>query len=95
MKINYNKKDLALELSAKMGFSILYSEKILNDFLKCLINQIINSELKLKNFGTFKKIKKNERIGRNPKTSETYIINSRQTLKFLPSNKFKLFLNDN
>ena len=93
MEQNIKKKDIAEELSKKTGFPKSYSEKIINDLLACFIEQISNSGLYIKNFGKFKIINKKERIGRNPKTKKEYKITSRKTLSFLPSNRFKEFLN--
>ena len=94
MTTNFNKQDLAKELSSNTGYSIQYSKKIINNFLKCMIETIITSNLLFKNFGSFKILKKKERIGRNPKTKEIYIINARKVLKFLSSEKLKKYLNN-
>ena len=41
--------------------------------------EIINKDkLNLKNFGSFKILKKKERLGRNPKTKEEFIISARK-----------------
>lgn len=95
MKIkNLSKKDLAKKLNFDLGYSISYSQKIIDDLLKCMINLILTSDLHLKNFGTFKLYKNKERLGRNPKTMEKFIINQRKSLRFIPSKKFKIYLND-
>ena len=54
---------------------------------------IKNDDLVLKNIGRFKLSKKNERIGRNPKTKETKVISSRNVVLFKPSKEFKEFVN--
>ena len=66
------KKDLVNNLSLKTGFSLNYSKKVVNDFIEIIIKNIKSGELILKNFGSFKVIKKNERIGRNPKTKKNF-----------------------
>ena len=58
-----------------------------------MTSNVITSQLNLKNFGTFKLIKKKERLGRNPKTKETFIIKSRKIVKFSISKKFLNELN--
>ena len=93
MKHNIQKKDIAEEISKNTGFPKSLSQKIVNDLLICFIEQISNSGLYIKNFGKFKMISKKERIGRNPKTKEEYKITSRKAVSFIPSNKFKEFLN--
>lgn len=92
---NYTKKDLAKNLSFKIGFSVSYSESLVNDIVNSMIKQISNSNLSVKNFGVFKKIKKKERTGRNPKTKEEFTIYSRNSIKFTPSTNFKKFINLN
>ena len=47
----------------------------------------------LKNIGSFKKKDKKERIGRNPKTKEEFIIHSRKSISFTSSTKLLEKLN--
>ena len=90
---NHHKEDIAKELSAQTGFSILYSKKLINDLIDSIIINVNYEELNFKNFGSLKTIFKAERIGRNPKTKEKYIINSRKTLKFVASRNLNNDLN--
>ena len=55
---------------------------------------ISNNIVKIHNFGTFKIKKKNERIGRNPKTKEDVIISSRNVISFTPSKKILKVINN-
>ena len=87
------KKDLVNNLSLKTGFSLNYSKKIIDDFIKIIIQNIKSGQLILKNFGSFKVIYKNERIGRNPKTKKKFLISSRKTISFIPSKKISDNLN--
>ena len=51
-------------------------------------NKLITIKYKktnIKNFGSFKTLVKNERIGRNPKNKVTYKIKSRKSLSFICS----------
>ena len=48
-----------------------------------------NENVKLTSFGTFKMRKKNERIGRNPKTGVEAKITSRSVISFKPSQSLK------
>ena len=70
-----------------MGFSILFSKKVIDDLLNVLILSIKENNLNLKNLGVFKIIKKKERLGRNPKTKENYKITARKALSFKASKK--------
>ena len=87
------KKDLVNNLSLKTGFSLNYSKKVIDDLIEILIQNIKSGQLILKNFGSFKVIYKNERIGRNPKNKETYIIRSRKTVNFKTSEFLKKKIN--
>ena len=51
---------------------------------------MIISHLSISNIGSFKIKKKNERIGRNPKTKEEHLIKSRKVISFKKSNKLVL-----
>ncbi len=92
-KKNFKKIDLAYNLSSKKGFSLLYSKKLIDNLLKILALNVIKKKLYLKNFGTFRIIRKAERIGRNPKTKEVFTINERKVISFLPSKKITKNLN--
>ena len=93
--INFKKDEISKDLSQNIGYSSNYSKKLINDLLDCMIENICSSDLKLKNFGSFKILNKSKRIGRNPKTKEEFIIHSRKSLKFTPSKKFLSLLNEN
>jgi integration host factor subunit alpha len=90
---NFTKKDIIKYLSEKTGFSELLSKSIINDLLKTLVEIIKTENLNLKNIGTFKLIDKKERIGRNPKTNEEFIISSRKSISFSSSKKIVNLLN--
>ena len=90
---NFTKRDIIKYLSEKTGFSELLSKSIINDLLKTLVEIIKTENLNLKNIGTFKLIDKKERIGRNPKTNEEFIISSRKSISFSSSKKIVNLLN--
>ena len=92
-KNNFTNFDIIKNLSNKTGFSINFSKKLVNEFINILIENIKKNELNLKNFGSFKLIKKKERVGRNPKTKEEFIISSRKSLIFTASKKILKFFN--
>ena len=87
------KKNLVNNLSLKTGFSLNYSKKLIDDFIEIIIQNIKSGQFILKNFGSFKIIHKNERIGRNPKTKKKFLISSRKTISFIPSKKISDNLN--
>ena len=94
MRKSYNKKSLIADLSNQTGLSANYSKKLFEDYIQIIIDNICDGELKIKNFGVFKILKKAERIGRNPKTNKEYLIKSRKSLSFKPSKKLIEYLND-
>tara|TARA_B100000900_G_scaffold368373_1_gene345546 strand:+ start:179 stop:472 length:294 start_codon:yes stop_codon:yes gene_type:complete len=95
VKNSYQKIDISRNLSKKSGYSNLFSKELIDTLLKILINNIKTGQLNLKNFGSFKLVNKSQRIGRNPKTKEKFIISARKVIKFIPSKKIKIFINKN
>jgi len=86
--VDLNKSNISKQISSRIGFSKLYSDKITDNLiivLKNLTNE--KSNIKIKNFGTFKILLKNERIGRNPKSKKEYKIRSRKSVTFSSSSK--------
>ncbi len=82
---NIKKIDISNSINKKKGFSNLVSKKLTDDLIFTLISLIKKKNLLLKNFGLFKTLNKKERIGRNPKTKNIYIISQRKSLSFRPS----------
>ena len=87
LKKDFKKIDLVKDLSLKTGYSQSYSKKIVDDLINIFIQNIKSGNLNLKNIGSFKLLNKKERIGRNPKTKEEFIISSRKSLSFTSSKK--------
>mgnify|MGYP001372078801 CR=1 FL=1 len=90
---NFTKNDFIIQISNETGFSKNISKKLINDLLKILIQNLHDEKFVLKNFGTFKLIKKKRRIGRNPKNKKEFVIRARQSLTFAASKKTLNFLN--
>lgn len=67
-------------------------ELTLISFLEIIEQQVLKngSELRLKNFGTFKQKKTSARVGRNPKTGEEIQISSSTSLGFSASAGMKI-----
>ena len=80
----------------QIGFSKKISETLLEDILELILNNIIkHKKVKIAKFGTFILRKKNQRIGRNPKTKENKIITERNVILFKASKEFKEYINKN
>ena len=93
MITNKLKEDLVKNLVKKKGFSLRLSKEIVDSIIDELIFTIKNDNLILKNIGSFKILKKKERIGRNPRTQEKYLISSRNSISFTTSKKLIKLLN--
>ena len=91
---NIKKENLAEKLCKKTGFSLNYSKKLINDLIDVIIDNTKNGNLNLKNLGSFKIVQKKERMGRNPKTKEVFLISSRKSISFTPSKKIINKLNN-
>ena len=87
MNKNYNKLNLVTDINKKTGLPLSFLKKLTDDFISILCINIKERDFNLKNLGSFRIIKKKERIGRNPKTREEFIISSRKSLSFYPSKK--------
>jgi len=85
IKKNLTKKELSNNINKKIGLSKIYSDKVAEDLIDVIKTLIKKGGLNIKNFGSFKLIKKRERIGRNPKTKKEYKISARNSLSFLMS----------
>jgi integration host factor subunit alpha len=91
-----NKENIAESISNEVGISRSQSQEMVNDIIG-FMTQIIETEdkLRVKYFGSFQKHKKNQRIGRNPKTKEEHVIAARELITFKASDIFKQYINDN
>ena len=92
---NISKDEILKTINNSLGTPLSLSEKILNETLNIIIDGL-NSEniVKIKGFGTFKILNKKSRIGRNPKTGKTHLIDARKTVSFYPSKNFKKVINE-
>ena len=84
-KTNLKKKDIINCLKKETGLSASLLKKITDDIIDLIITNIKNNNFNLFQIGSFKILKKNERIGRNPKTKEEYAISERKVIRFTPS----------
>ena len=92
-KKNLTKKDLINKLSESIGYSKIFSDKLVNDLVEIITQNIKSGNFHLKNVGSFKLIFKKKRIGRNPKTKEKFIISPRKQISFTLSKEITNNLN--
>tara|TARA_Y100000766_G_C18543476_1_gene429382 strand:+ start:314 stop:586 length:273 start_codon:yes stop_codon:yes gene_type:complete len=90
--LSLTKKDLANNLSNKLGLSQKDSLFFVKHFFKMLIDNK-KSNININKFGTFSYKKTPKRIGRNPKTLQEFQIKPRQKLIFKPSEEIKRNIN--
>ena len=90
---NVTKIDFSKNISDKTGFPISFSKKIVDDLIIIYNEMIRGNNLVLKNIGTFKLSTKKQRIGRNPKTKEEFLISKRKSVRFSVSKNLSKILN--
>ena len=94
LKKNVNRKALTNKIYQNIGFSKIISENIVNDIFYIIMSGFKeNKKIKITSFGTFLKIRKNKRVGRNPKTKEKKTISARNVVTFKASKFFKYKIN--
>ena len=94
MRTNLTKKDLINSVYMQIGFSKNITENILGDIIDLILLSLKdNNKVKISKFGTFTVRKKNQRLGRNPKTKEEKTISNRKVVLFKASNSFKNLIN--
>ena len=83
--------ELIEEMAKNAGISKLAASSALNAFLDTVINALKQKDGKvtLVGFGTFSKIRRNARTGRNPQTGDPIKIKACNVVKFKPGKKFK------
>ena len=88
-----NKSSISRNISNELGITMKDSKLLLDKFLLILKKESKLKKVKLSAFGTFSMHITSNRIGRNPKTLESYIIKPTKKLIFKASVKTKEILN--
>jgi len=93
-RVNITRKDISRAIHEKMGFSQRSSGDIVDEFFLSIKQALLQEEkVKLVRFGTFKVLKKNSRVGRNPRTGEVMEISKRSMVSFKPSKELREKIN--
>jgi integration host factor subunit alpha len=87
------KKNIIKNINKETAISIGDATILLESYLLLVKKHAKSNKVKLSGFGTFCFKKTPKRIGRNPKTSDSYIIPELNKLNFRPSNILKDKLN--
>ncbi|MDB4861134.1 integration host factor subunit alpha [Alphaproteobacteria bacterium] len=91
---NTTREDIAESLHEDFGLTKKDCIIFVNDIIDIIIEGLqTDGYVKIHNFGSFKVIKKNSRIGRNPKTMQDVMISERKVLKFKPSKMILDYIN--
>jgi integration host factor subunit alpha len=91
--MSFGKKGIILNISSKALISKDISKDFFQNFLNLVTSKSKSRIVKISNFGTFYTKNTPQRLGRNPKTKEEFIISIRSKLFFKPSNKIRSIIN--
>ena len=87
--MSITKKNIIKNVNKETAISIDGATILLESFLLLVKKHAKSNKVKLSGFGAFCFKKTPKRIGRNPKTSDSYIIPELNKLNFKPSNILK------
>lgn len=90
---NNTKASITNKMSKVTNIPKGVSKEILNALLSVIKKKATSMPIKIHEFGTFYMHTTPKRIGRNPKTKESYIIHPMKKIVFKSSNKIKEILN--
>ena len=93
--MSFGRKDIYNNISSKAHIPLNTSKEFFETFLNLLTTKSKSQKniVKIFNFGTFYCKNTPQRLGRNPKTKEEFIISKRSKLFFKPSNKIRSTIN--
>jgi nucleoid DNA-binding protein len=91
--VSLGKKDIKKEISSKAHITQECSNQFLKSFLDIIVKNSRSSVVKITNFGSFSTKYTPERVGRNPKTKQEYLIKERPKVVFKASDHTKKTLN--
>ena len=91
--MSFGKKDIYNNISSKALISKDISKEFFGYFLNLVTSKSKSKIVKISNFGTFYTKITPQRLGRNPKTKEEFVISKRSKLFFKPSNKIRGIIN--
>ena len=92
--MSISKKDLSNSLKTEANISTEDASIFIETFFQSLSESFQkNQTIKISGFGTFTKFNTKPRVGRNPKTMQSFPISSKPKIKFKASSKVKEMLN--
>ncbi|WP_346938158.1 HU family DNA-binding protein [uncultured Clostridium sp.] len=85
-----NKQELINEIAEQSGLTKKDATTFLETFIKITEETVANGEkVQLVGFGTFEKVERAEKKGRNPRTGEDIVIPPSNSVKFKVGKQFK------
>ena len=91
--MNLSKKNIIKNLAKNSLISNNDASSIFESFLRIVKSESKSKLVKICSFGTFSFKQTSERVGRNPKTLDSYIIPKLNKLNFKPSEKIRRKIN--
>ncbi len=84
------KQDIVNKIVEEIGLRQNESFDIVDNFFNTIKSELINNKkIKLSGFGNFTLLRKKPRVGRNPKTKESFAISARTVVSFRAGVKLK------
>tara|TARA_B100000683_G_scaffold74486_1_gene73280 strand:+ start:654 stop:926 length:273 start_codon:yes stop_codon:yes gene_type:complete len=90
--VSLTKDSISKKISKKLGLSKHNSKLIVNGFFEFIANSS-SKKINISQFGLFDRKITPERMGRNPKTKEEFLIKSREKISFKASEVLRKFFN--
>ncbi len=88
------KADIVDIISSSTGLTKVETEAVVNGFLETVIDAMKRGEtIELRGFGSFKVVKRAQRVARNPKTNEEVIVPEQYAPMLKMSKEFKEAVN--
>ncbi len=89
------KADIVDIISNSTGITKVETETVVNGFLDTVIDAMKSGEnIELRGFGSFKVVKRAQRVARNPKTNEEVIVPEQYVPVLKVSKEFKKAVNE-
>lgn len=89
------KADIVEIVANNTGLTKIETDAVVKGFLETVIESLKDGQaIELRGFGSFKVVKRAQRVARNPKTNEEVIVPQQNVPVFKVSKEFKKAVND-
>jgi nucleoid DNA-binding protein len=93
---NMTKADIVDIISASTGIAKVETEAVVKGFMDTVIEALKNGKsIELRGFGSFRVVKRAQRVARNPKTNEEVIVPEQHVPVLKVSREFKKAVSEN